>query len=63
MAWFDDAFPATAAGAERISANNALFDAAGGTGTPLVVWRTGTGVARHEGAPADIDAWLAEMGR
>ena len=61
LAWFDDAFPPTAAGAERIAANNALFDAAGGTGTPLVVWRTGTGVARHEGAPADVDAWLAEI--
>lgn len=61
LAWFDDAFPPTAAGAERIAANNALFDAAGGTGTPLVVWRTANGVARQEGVPADVDGWLAEI--
>ena len=63
LAWFDDAFPPTAAGAERIAANNALFDAAGGTGTPLVVWRTANGVARQEGAPADVDGLLAEIAR
>ena len=61
LAWFDDVFPLTVAAAELIVANNALFDAAGGKGTPLVVWRTGTGVARHEGAPVDVDAWLAEL--
>ena len=61
-AWFEGATrPADKRGAERIGANNALFDAWGATAVPLTVWTARDGaVGMRVGDIDDVGAWLRE---
>ena len=62
LAWFEGAgAQANRQGAERISGNNALFDAWGADAVPLIVWRGPDGaVGMRVGDIDDIGAWLRE---
>ena len=68
LAWFEAGEPgrASAEGAARIEANNALFAAWGESSVPLMVWRARDGrVRRHRGdiEPGALEAWVAGLER
>lgn len=62
-AWFGgDVPPPQPEGAERIARNNALYEAWGETGVPLIVRRDARGRAAHRvGDVDDLEAWLREL--
>ena len=62
-AWFGGDVPAPQPeGAERIARNNALYEAWGETGVPLISWRDARGRAAHRvGDVDDLEAWLREL--
>ena len=63
-AWFEGSGTADRTGAERIARNNALFDAWGATGVPLIAWQMRDGTVGHRiGDIDDVGAWLTETFR
>lgn len=62
-AWFGgDVPPPQPEGGTRIARNNALYEAWGETGVPLIAWRGAQGRAAHRvGDVDDLEAWLREL--